>query len=106
MAGELLYWMVLPALVAVGSSALVWLLMNARIEVLKSHYRAAVAEVESTVAGREAAIEAAMRDARARGRQEAMDELLSSVRVEERRYQRKRKRLVGVKFVDAGFLKT
>lgn len=93
--GELIYWAVLPALVAAGTSALVWLLMNARIEVLKSRYHAAVAEVEGIAAVRDAALQAAVEDARARGRQEAFEELLAGVRVEERRYVRKRRRLVG-----------
>lgn len=46
-ATELVFWVVLPALVALGAAYLVWLLMQARIQVLTAHYQSAVAKVET-----------------------------------------------------------
>lgn len=47
LAAELVFWIVLPALVALGAAYLVWLLMQARIQVLTAHYQTAVAKVET-----------------------------------------------------------
>lgn len=47
LATELVFWIALPALVAVGAAYLVWLLMQARIQVLAAHYQTAVAKVET-----------------------------------------------------------
>lgn len=43
---ELVFWVGLPALVAIGSAALVWMLMQARMQLLATNYKAAVAEIE------------------------------------------------------------
>jgi hypothetical protein len=70
-ATEVVFWVLLPALVAMGAAYLVWLLMQARIQVLTAHYQTAVAKVEN--------------DSRITG----MDELLAELRVERRRFLRR-----------------
>ncbi len=75
---ELVSWLVLPVLVAVGAASLVWVLMQARIRVLTAHYQAAIAKVECECGARRPALE----------------ELLSELRMERRRFVR---RLPGAK---------
>ena len=69
---ELVFWIVLPGLVAVGAAYLVWLLMQARIQVLTAHYQTAVAKVEG--------------DCR---HQPGIEELLAELRMERRRFLRR-----------------
>lgn len=70
---ELVFWIVLPALVAVGAAYLVWLLMQARIQVLAAHYQTAVTKVESDCTSRRPTAE----------------DLLAELRVERRRFLRR-----------------
>lgn len=70
---ELVFWIVLPALSAVGASYLVWLLMQARMQVLTAHYQTAVTKVESDYASR----------------RPSADELLAELRIERRRFMRR-----------------
>ena len=70
LAAEIVFWVLLPALVALGAAYLVWLLMQARIQVLTAHYQTAVARVEQE-------------------RGPALDELLAELRVERRRFLRR-----------------
>ena len=70
---ELVFWVILPALVALGAAYLVWLLMQARIQVLTAHYQTAVAKVESDCAPRRPGVE----------------DLLSDLRMERRRFVRR-----------------
>ena len=70
---ELVFWIVLPALVAVGAAYLVWLLMQARIQVLTAHYQTAVTRVESDCTRR----------------QPTADDLLAELRIERRRFLRR-----------------
>ena len=69
-ATEVVFWALLPALVAMGAAYLVWLLMQARIQVLTAHYQTAVARVEQE-------------------RGPALDELLAELRMERRRFLRR-----------------
>jgi hypothetical protein len=73
-AAEVVFWIVLPALVALGAAYLVWLLMQARIQVLAAHYQTAVAKVESDCAA---------------ARKPGIDELLAELRLERRRFVRR-----------------
>jgi hypothetical protein len=73
-AAEVVFWIVLPALVALGAAYLVWLLMQARIQVLTAHYQTAVAKVESDCAS---------------ARRPGIDELLAELRLERRRFVRR-----------------
>jgi len=70
-AAELVFWVLLPALVAMGAAYLVWLLMQARIQVMSAHYQTAVAKVENESRG------------------PALDQLLAELRVERRRFLRR-----------------
>lgn len=72
-AAELVFWIVLPALVALGAAYLVWLLMQARIQVLTAHYQTAVAKVENEGSNRRPALE----------------DLLAELRMERRRFVRR-----------------
>lgn len=71
-AAELVFWVILPALVALGAAYLVWLLMQARIQVLAAHYQTAVAKVENDCSTRP-----------------AVDALLAELRLERRRFVRR-----------------
>lgn len=70
---ELVFWIVLPALVAIGAAYLVWLLMQARIQVLTAHYQTAVTRVESDCTSRRPTAE----------------DLLAELRIERRRFLRR-----------------
>lgn len=70
---ELVFWILVPAVVAVGVAYLVWLLMQARIQVLTAHYQTAVTKVESDCAVR----------------RPSADELLAELRIERRRFLRR-----------------
>ena len=70
---EFLYWLALPAIVAVGSAALVWMLMQARMQLLAANYQAALAKAEKECAENRPGFE----------------ELLAELRVERRRFLRK-----------------
>ena len=78
---EVVFWVVLPALVALGAAYLVWLLMQARIQVLAAHYQTAVARAETDCTSR----------------QQGVEELLSELRMERRRFVR---RLPGPKGIE------
>jgi len=95
MAADLIFWLLFPTVVGAGAGTLVWMLMNARIEVLKSRYRAAVAEMENGAELRGAALETAAREAREAGRREALENLISGLRVEQQRFTRRRRSLLG-----------
>lgn len=68
---ELVLWLVLPGVVAVGAAYLVFLLMQARIHVITAHFQAAVAKAEST------------------DRRPGADELLADIRFERHRFLRR-----------------
>ena len=72
-AAELVFWVILPALVAVGAAYLVWLLMQARIQVLTAHYQTAVAKVENDCSNH----------------RPPLDDLLAELRMERRRFVRR-----------------
>jgi len=70
---ELILWLVLPGLVALGAAYLVWLLMRARIEVLTATFHAAVAKVQNDCTDRRPAV----------------DDLLADLRFERQRFLRR-----------------
>src|SRR6516164_3146216 len=90
MATDLFVWLLFPAVIGTGTAALVWMLMNARIEVLKCQCRAAVAELERGAGLRGAALESAVHEARETARREAFEQLISRIRIEQRRFIRRR----------------
>lgn len=70
---EMVFWVILPGLVAVGAAYLVWLLMQARLQVLTAHYQTAVAKVEADCGPHRPGVE----------------ELLAGLRMERRRFVRR-----------------
>lgn len=70
---ELILWLFLPVLVAVGTAYLVWIVMTARIHVLAAKYDAALVKVESECAARRPGVE----------------QLLSELRYERNRFLRR-----------------
>ena len=73
LATGLVFWIVVPGLVAVGAAYLVWFLMQARIQVLTANFQAAVAKVQYD-----------------RGDPHpALEELLAELRMERRRFTRR-----------------
>lgn len=69
---ELVWWLILPGLVALGASYLVWLLMQARIQVLTARFQAAVAKESNCT-----------------DRRPGVDELLADLRFERHRFLRR-----------------
>ena len=69
---ELVWWLILPGLVALGASYLVWLLMQARIQVLTARFQAAVAKESNCT-----------------DRRPGVDELLADIRFERHRFLRR-----------------
>jgi hypothetical protein len=70
---ELLFWVGLPGMVSVGSAALVWMFMQARMQLLATNCRAAIAEAEK------AAVESRPR----------LEDLLAELRLERRQFLRR-----------------
>ena len=70
---DLIFWLLLPGIVAAGTALLVWLLMQARIQVLAGNYQAALARVENDSGAR----------------QPSLDDLLAHLRFERRRFLRR-----------------
>jgi hypothetical protein len=70
---ELIQWLILPIVVALGAAYLVWIVMQARIHVLAAKYDAALAKAECECAARRPGVE----------------ELLSELRFERNRFLRR-----------------
>lgn len=90
---EALLWIVLPAFVAVGSGLLSALIVQARMAVELAKERAATAEARALVLAENQQIEDRIRAAEESARRQALEELLSDIRIEERRYIRESKSL-------------
>ncbi|HWB86087.1 MAG TPA: hypothetical protein VG675_18230 [Bryobacteraceae bacterium] len=86
---DFVFWLMLPAAVACGASCLVWLLMQARIEVLKARCQTAVARLEHDLESQKTAAQEALRTAEGMARQAAFDEFLADLHVEQRRFVRR-----------------
>jgi hypothetical protein len=71
---EVVFWGIVPALVAIGAAYVVWLLMQARIHVLMARCETVVAKVESDCAA---------------SRRPGLEELLGELRIERRRFLRR-----------------
>lgn len=86
-------WIVLPGFVAVGSALLSALIMQARMEVNLARERAATAEARALALAQNQQVEERIRAAEEAARRQALEELLSDIRIEERRYIRESKSL-------------
>ena len=69
----MVFWIVLPGLVALGAAYLVWLLMQARVQVLTARYQTEVAKVETDSCAHRPALE----------------DVLAELRTERRRFLRR-----------------
>jgi len=88
-----LLWVILPVFVAVGSALLSAVVMQARMEVSLARERAATAEARALAIAQNEQIEDRVRAAEESARRKALEELLSDIRIEERRYLRESKSL-------------
>jgi len=90
---QAILWIVLPGFVAVGSALLAALLTQARMEVSLAKERAATAEARALALAQNQQIEERVRAAEEAARRQALQELLSDLRIEERRYLRESRSL-------------
>ena len=90
---QAILWIVLPGFVAVGSALLATLVTQARMEVSLAKERAATAEARALVLAQNQQMEERVRAAEEAARRKALEEVLSDIRIEERRYLRESKSL-------------
>jgi hypothetical protein len=92
---DFLLWLGFPALVAAGAAGLMWLVMNARIELLRSRYQSALSQIESAAALRTAGLQSAAQEANSKARAAALQEVLAGIRVERRQLVGRDRGLLG-----------
>jgi len=85
------YWVVWSAICAVGTGALVFFVMQSRMEVLLSKQREDLAEARAALAAQKEALEGSLKNVAESTRRQALDEFLADIRVEERSYMREHK---------------
>ena len=90
-----LLWIILPFFVAIGSSMLVWMLMEARMGTAVAKERAAAAEARGRLESHERAFAEKAKAIEESAKRQALDEFYREIRVEERRYLRKNKSGLG-----------
>jgi len=88
---EMVYWIVLPFVVAAGSAVLGSVVTHARMQVTLVREREALIEARTLLACAHKTAEEKIKAAEANVRQKALDEFLGDVRVEERHYIRERR---------------
>jgi len=88
---DLVYWTLLPFVVATGSAVLGSIVTRARFEVLMARDREALAEARTTIAQFHKTMEERVKASEAEVRRKALDEFLADVRVEERQFLRERR---------------
>lgn len=81
-------WMLLPAIVAAGSSLLTYYIMQARMDVAVAHERETLAEVRGEVRTWKTTIDERVRSAEEETRRKALDDFMQDFRVDERHYFR------------------
>jgi hypothetical protein len=82
------FWMLLPAIVAAGSSLLTYYIMQARMDVAISKERETLAETRGEVRTWKSTIEERVRAAEEETRRKALDDFMQDFRVDERHYFR------------------
>jgi hypothetical protein len=82
------FWIVLPFVAALGSGALSFIVVQARMEALASKEREELVETRALLAQQEKALAERVRAVEADTRRKAFDEFLADVRIEERHYLR------------------
>jgi hypothetical protein len=97
---DAILWLVLPFVVAGGSTLLSYVIMHARMEVAVAREREAAREASAKLRACEAALPDKIRAAEEAAHRKAFDQFLMDFRVEERQYIREsRTRLVSRKSV-------
>jgi hypothetical protein len=81
-------WVALPFVVALGSGILVYIVGQAHNEAALARDRETLAEARSQLIHQQKAMEDRVRATKAEARQQALDDFLADVRVEERHYLR------------------
>jgi hypothetical protein len=82
------FWIALPFVAALGSGALSFIVVQARMEALASKEREELVETRALLAQQEKALAERVRAVEADTRRKAFDEFLADVRIEERHYLR------------------
>ena len=88
-----LWWAFAMAVCAIGSGLLVFVVMQARMQVLLAKQRELLAEARASLAAQKDAMEGTLKTMEETTKRKAMDEFLADVRVEERHYVREQKLL-------------
>jgi len=88
---DAIWWIVWSGICAVGSGALVFFVMQSRMEVLLSRQREELTEARTALAAQKEALEDSVRHAHETAKRKALDEFLADIRVEERSYTREHK---------------
>jgi hypothetical protein len=85
---DALLWMLLPAIVAAGSSLLTYYIMQARLDVAVAHERETLAEVRGEVRTWKNTIDERVKAAEEETRRKSLDDFMQDFRVDERHYFR------------------
>ncbi len=94
---EAFIWILFPVFVAAGSSLLSFFVMQARMEVAVARERELLAQAHATISAQEKILQEKLKATEASARREALNEMLSEFRIEERHYMRENKTLFGAK---------
>jgi hypothetical protein len=86
-------WVVLPILVSVGSGALAYYVMKARMEAAIAGERSSLAEARARLEGQAATLQETIRATEEAAKRQALDEFLGDLRIEERHYLREQRAL-------------
>jgi len=86
-------WIGLPILVSVGSGAMAYYVMKARMEAAIAGERAALADARARFEWQAKTLEETVRASQEAAKRQAFDEFLADLRVEERHYLREQKAL-------------
>jgi len=79
------------SLCAVATGALVWFIMDSRMQVRLARQREKLAEARATLETQKQALEGSLQGAQESARRQALDEFLADLRIEERHYVREHK---------------
>lgn len=88
-----LWWAFAMVACAIGSGLLVFVIMQARTQVLLARQRELIAEARASLSAQKDAMEGTLKTMEETTKRRAMDEFLADVRVEERHYVREQKLL-------------
>jgi len=87
---DAILWILLPILIAAGSSLLAYFVMHARMEVALAREREVLAEAQAEIRTQKSTMEERVRATQEETRRRAMDDFMQDFRVEERHYFREK----------------